>query len=87
MLLGPLSPPTREWKQVYADSQKDGSLTSKIENIFLNATDYSPKLDLRSAAAPPAISSCALTPRTLANLRTSTPASANTPLGSSPVLA
>lgn len=38
-----------EWKQVYADSQKDGSLTSKIENIFLNATDYSPKLDLRSA--------------------------------------
>lgn len=41
-----------EWKQVYADSQKNGSLTSKIENFFLNATDYSPKLDLRSAAAP-----------------------------------
>lgn len=40
-----------EWKQVYADSQKDGSLTSKIENIFLNATDYSPKLDLRSAGS------------------------------------
>jgi len=40
-----------EWKQVYADSQKDGSLTSKIESIFLNATDYSPRLDLRSAGA------------------------------------
>jgi hypothetical protein len=41
-----------EWKQAYADSQKDGSLTSKIENIFLNATDYSPKLDVRSAGSP-----------------------------------
>ena len=39
-----------EWKQVYADSQKDGSLTSKIENIFLNATDYSPKLNQKSFA-------------------------------------
>jgi NIPSNAP len=41
-----------EWKQVYADSQKDGSLTSKIENFFLNTTDYSPKLNLRSLANP-----------------------------------
>ena len=41
-----------EWQKVYADSQKDGSLTSNIENIFLNATDYSPALDLRSSAAP-----------------------------------
>ena len=39
-----------EWKQVYADSQKDGSLTTKIENIFLNATDYSPKLNQKSFA-------------------------------------
>lgn len=38
-----------EWKQVYADSQKDGSLTSKIENVFLSATDYSPKLNLTPA--------------------------------------
>ena len=41
-----------EWQKVYADSQKDGSLTSNIENIFLNATDYSPALDLKSSAAP-----------------------------------
>jgi hypothetical protein len=40
------------WKQVYADSQKDGSLTSKIENIFLNAADYSPKLNLTPSATP-----------------------------------
>jgi hypothetical protein len=41
-----------EWKQVYADSQKDGSLTSKIENVFLSATDYSPKLNLTPSATP-----------------------------------
>ena len=40
------------WKQVYADSQKDGSLTSKIENIFLSSTDYSPKLNTNSSASP-----------------------------------
>ncbi len=38
-----------EWQKVYADSQKDGSLTSNIENIFLNATDYSPALALASS--------------------------------------
>lgn len=40
-----------EWQKVYAESQKDGSLTVNpggIENIFLNATDYSPKLNLAS---------------------------------------
>jgi len=41
-----------EWKKVYADSQKNGSLTSKIENIFLSASDYSPKLNLASSVAP-----------------------------------
>ena len=41
-----------EWKQVYADSQKNGSLTTKIENIFLNTTDYSPKLNLTASATP-----------------------------------
>jgi NIPSNAP len=35
-----------EWRQVYADSQKDGSLTSKIENVFMSPTDYSPRLNL-----------------------------------------
>lgn len=41
-----------EWKQVYADSQKNGSLTSKIENVFLNPTDYSPKLNTKPAGTP-----------------------------------
>ncbi len=41
-----------EWQKVYADSQKDGSLTSKIENIFVSATDYSPKLNLSSPSTP-----------------------------------
>jgi len=41
-----------EWKKVYADSQKDGSLTTKIENIFLTTTDYSPKLNTSSALNP-----------------------------------
>lgn len=41
-----------EWKTVYAESQKDGSLTSKIENIFLNATEYAPKLNQTSSATP-----------------------------------
>jgi len=41
-----------EWKQVYADSQKNGSLTSKIENVFLNPSDYSPKLNLKPSTTP-----------------------------------
>jgi hypothetical protein len=41
-----------EWKKVYADSQKDGSLTTKIENIFLTTTDYSPRLNTSSALNP-----------------------------------
>jgi hypothetical protein len=41
-----------EWKQVYADSQKDGSLTSKIENTFFTTTDYSPRLNTSSALNP-----------------------------------
>jgi hypothetical protein len=40
------------WQAVYAESQKDGSLTSKIENLFLSAADYSPALDLASPASP-----------------------------------
>ena len=40
------------WQTVYNESQKDGSLTSKIENIFLNATDYSPKLNLTPSTTP-----------------------------------
>ncbi len=43
-----------EWRQVYADSQKDGSLTTTggIQNIFLNSTDYSPKLNTTSSTTP-----------------------------------
>ena len=50
-----------EWKQVYADSQKDGSLTSKIENIFLTADGLFAQAE--SHVRPPrrAISSCAPT--------------------------
>ena len=31
-----------EWVKVKADSEKDGPLTTKIESVFLAATDYSP---------------------------------------------
>lgn len=43
-----------EWQKVYADSQKDGSLTTQggIENVFLSPAEYSPPLNLTPAAAP-----------------------------------
>ncbi len=41
-----------DWQKVYGESQKDGSLTSNIENIFVSATDYSPKLNLSSSSTP-----------------------------------
>ena len=31
-----------EWKKVFAESQKDGSLTTKVESTMLAPTDYSP---------------------------------------------
>ncbi|HUU35069.1 MAG TPA: NIPSNAP family protein [Vicinamibacterales bacterium] len=31
-----------EWKKVAAESQANGPLTSKVESMFLTATDYSP---------------------------------------------
>ena len=31
-----------EWVRVMTESQKDGSLTSKIESVFMSPTDYSP---------------------------------------------
>jgi hypothetical protein len=40
------------WRQVYADSQKDGSLTSRIENQFLAPAEYSPPLNTRVSAKP-----------------------------------
>ena len=31
-----------EWVRVKAESEKDGSLTSKVDKVFMSATDYSP---------------------------------------------
>lgn len=31
-----------EWQAVYKESQANGSLTSKVESVFLKSTDYSP---------------------------------------------
>src|SRR5436190_9469562 len=31
-----------EWVKVKADSEKDGSLTTKVESVFMSPTDYSP---------------------------------------------
>ena len=31
-----------EWQKVRTESQKDGSLTSKVESVFLNPADFSP---------------------------------------------
>jgi hypothetical protein len=31
-----------EWKQVSADSEKDGKIVEKVDSVFVEATDYSP---------------------------------------------
>src|SRR6516164_965735 len=31
-----------DWQKAFKDSEKDGKLVTKIENVFLTATDYSP---------------------------------------------
>ena len=31
-----------EWVKVKAESEKDGSLTTKVESVFMSPTDYSP---------------------------------------------
>jgi hypothetical protein len=31
-----------EWQKVSAESQKDGRIVSKVESVFMDATDYSP---------------------------------------------
>jgi hypothetical protein len=30
-----------EWKGIATESQKDGPIVSKVESVFMNATDYS----------------------------------------------
>ena len=31
-----------EWKKVFAESEKDGKLVSKVDSVYMNPTDYSP---------------------------------------------
>ena len=31
-----------EWKKVSEESQKDGRIVSKVDSVFMTATDYSP---------------------------------------------
>jgi hypothetical protein len=31
-----------EWKQVYAESHKNGVIVTKVDSVFLDPTDYSP---------------------------------------------
>lgn len=33
-----------EWKKAHAESEKDGKLVAKVEQVFLSATDYSPEI-------------------------------------------
>lgn len=33
-----------EWKKVQSDSEVSGKIVSKVESIFMNATDFSPKI-------------------------------------------
>src|SRR5262245_21367936 len=35
-----------DWKKAAAESEKDGKLVTKVESVFLTATDYSPPLKL-----------------------------------------
>lgn len=41
-----------EWKKAKADSEKDGKLVEKIENVFLTPTDYSPTVTPAKADKP-----------------------------------
>lgn len=40
------------WKEVFAASERDGTLVDKIESTFLHATDYSPAIAARVADEP-----------------------------------
>jgi hypothetical protein len=41
-----------EWKEVARQSEANGKLVSKVESLFLTATDYSPEVQSSSAGAP-----------------------------------
>lgn len=34
-----------EWKKAQGESEKDGKLVSKVDRLFMKATDYSPKIE------------------------------------------
>jgi hypothetical protein len=34
-----------EWKKAHSESEKDGKLVTKIESLFMKATDYTPKIE------------------------------------------
>jgi len=36
-----------EWKMVRAESERDGSLVKKVDSVFMNLTDYSPRVILK----------------------------------------
>lgn len=38
-----------EWKAAFAASRVNGKLVAKVENLFLNYTDYSPKVKIKKA--------------------------------------
>ena len=38
-----------DWKAAYQASVADGKLVSKVESVYMNATDYSPEIDLESS--------------------------------------
>lgn len=41
------------WKRAKAESERDGTLVTKVESVFLTATDYSPAI--RPSSAPPRV--------------------------------
>jgi hypothetical protein len=38
-----------DWKKVFAESEKNGTLVSKVESVFLTTTDYSPPLKVEKS--------------------------------------
>lgn len=42
-----------EWQAAYKKSEIDGKLVSKVESVYLTATDYSAKIELPKSTEPP----------------------------------
>ncbi len=41
-----------DWKAAYAASTKNGKLVAKVDKLFLQTTDYSPKLKIKTSKKP-----------------------------------